>query len=139
MKEMSYRDLTPELLKELAACATAEEIIRSCAAKELEISAENAATLFSRLQQARKLGEESLKKVAGGGRGYAGTQMPDDCPSDDCFLDIPCQDCWEDICYWVQCNENCWMYNCNSDSCMWVCWDSNGDGINECDKDWLRS
>ena len=82
MRKMTYQDLTPELLMELAACASAEELISACARKELEISASGAASLMEKLKKARELGMEHLSKVAGGQKGYGGTRK---LSSDNCF------------------------------------------------------
>ena len=112
MKKMTYRDLTPELLNELYSCVTAEALISACAAKELHLSQASAESLMQTLKKARELGRENLEKVAGGGKGYAGTRK---LRADECVND----------CYWdVGCDEDCYFYDLN-------CWDANGDNIDD--------
>ena len=75
MKQLSFRDLTPELMKELSACATAKEIIAACDAKELEISEKDADRLLAQFEKAKSLSAEELEKASGAGQPFTGTQL----------------------------------------------------------------
>ena len=112
MRKMTYQDLTPDLLQAMGACATAEEIIALCAAKELSLSTASAKSLLEKLEQARELGRENLGKVAGGGNGYAGTRK---LRAENCVDECP----WD-----VGCDDDCYYYDLN-------CWDFNGDYIDD--------
>ena len=75
MKQMTYADLTPDFLKELSALCTAEEIIEACKAKSMEISEQSAVRLMEQFKKANELSRENVEKIAGGGKGYSGTQV----------------------------------------------------------------
>ena len=74
MKKLSFADLTHDLLKELSALGTAQEIKRACEAKSLDISEQDADRLKEQIKKAKELSKENIEKVAGGGVGYSGTR-----------------------------------------------------------------
>ncbi|MCR5491216.1 MAG: hypothetical protein K6F32_03705 [Bacilli bacterium] len=68
MRKLQIKDLTPEMLKEVSALETKEDVVAYFAAKDLEISLGGAEKL---LEESKKedleLDEETLANVAGGG------------------------------------------------------------------------
>ena len=116
MKKMTYKDLTPELMQELSACTTAEEIVAACRAKELEIPEKGAKKLLLQFKKAKELSTEQLDKVAGGGQPFTGTKLMklavscEDCVEDECYEDT-CSggDCWEDYhcIHYIYCDPTC--------------------------------
>ena len=94
MKKLTFKDLTPELLKELFPLATAAEIIEACKKKDLEISERGAEKLLEQFKKANDLSKEDLKGIAGGG--YYGTQTS--CSPNWCTFVGICTD--DDYCYY---------------------------------------
>ena len=67
MKKLQLKDLTPEILEEIAKMNVPSEVVEHFAKKDLEISEKAAETLLAEAKKGElKLDEESLKNVAGG-------------------------------------------------------------------------
>ena len=66
MKKLQEKDLTPELMNQLAKLKSSEEIISFLKEKGFEISEKGAERFFKQLQMAIELSEKELDKVAGG-------------------------------------------------------------------------
>jgi hypothetical protein len=66
MKKLELTDLTPELLKSVAAMTNAEDVIAFFAQEGFSVGKKSAAGLLEQLAKADSLTDEQLKEIAGG-------------------------------------------------------------------------
>ncbi len=85
MKKLQEKDLTPELMNQLAKLKSSEEIISFLKEKGFEISEKGAERFYKQLQMAIELSEKELDNVAGG------------MSTEDAFIELYCdKEKWEE-------------------------------------------
>ena len=66
MAKLQLKDITPDMIKQMAKLGSVDELIAFVNEKGFEISDKGAARLKEQIEKAENLSEEELAKVAGG-------------------------------------------------------------------------
>lgn len=74
MEKLQLKDLTPELMKEIAECGDPAGIVELLKGKNFEISEKGAEKILEQISKADSLNVEELEKIAGGWWAYGGTE-----------------------------------------------------------------